>query len=148
MAHLQNLKWPIAVRRTFILILYGVSGVLIEYSAHNCRYFDFRLFETLMLVILRLFINLRTQIQQMGHLQHLKWPMDVRRPFLLRLYDVSGVLIGLIHVNLYYYQKYMPPPIKILGGGHHIHYSSCLEGCMRIEKNIGFDPKSGRKGGT
>ena len=25
-------------------------------------------------------------------------------------------LSGLIHVNLYYYQKYMPPPIKILGG--------------------------------
>ena len=37
-------------------------------------------------------------------------------------------------------------PSKSWGGGHHIHYSSCLEGCMRLEKNIGFAPKSGRKG--
>ena len=50
-----------AVRRPFILSLYGVTGVLIEYSAHNCRYFDFRPSETLILVILRLFFTLRTQ---------------------------------------------------------------------------------------
>ena len=50
-----------AVRRPFILNLYGVSGVLIEYSAHNCRYFYFRHFETLIVVILRLFITVRAQ---------------------------------------------------------------------------------------
>ena len=41
-----------AVRRPFILSLYGVAGVLIEYSAHNCRCFDFRPFGTLFLAIL------------------------------------------------------------------------------------------------
>ena len=157
MAHLQHLKWPIAVRRQFILSLHGVSGVLIEYSAHNCRYFDFRPPETIILVILGPFFTLRitksnksaifktwnclwqlednlywvymefqvfwlnillaiadililypsrhwfwpfwdflsplgSTIQEMGHLQHLKWPMAVRRPFILSLYGVSGVL--------------------------------------------------------
>ena len=47
MPHLQHLKWPIALRRQFILSLHGVSGALIEYSAHNCRYLDFRHSETL-----------------------------------------------------------------------------------------------------
>ena len=82
-----------AVIRPFILGLYGVSGVLIEYYDHNCRYFDFRPFDTLIVVILRLFSPLRPQIQEMGHLQHLKWPMAVRRPFILSLYGVLGVLI-------------------------------------------------------
>ena len=49
-----------ADRRPFILSLYGVPGVLIEYSAHNCSYFDFRPSETLILVILRLLFTLRT----------------------------------------------------------------------------------------
>ena len=49
------------VRRPFFLRLYDVSGVLIEYSAHNCRYFDFRPFETLILVILGPFFMLRTK---------------------------------------------------------------------------------------
>ena len=40
MGHLQQIKWSMAVRIPFILIIYGVSGVVIEYSAHNCRYFD------------------------------------------------------------------------------------------------------------
>ena len=93
MAHLQHLKWPIAVRRPFILSIYGVSGVLIEYSAHNCRYFDFRPFETMILFILRLFSPLGPKFQEMGNLQHLKWPMSVRRPFILSLYGVSGVLL-------------------------------------------------------
>ena len=93
MGHLQHLKWPMAVRRPFILNLYGVSGVLIEYYAHNFRYFDFRPFETLILVILRLFLPLGPKIQEMGHLQHLKWPMAVRTPFILSLYGVAGVLI-------------------------------------------------------
>ena len=47
-----------AVRRPFILSLYGVSGVLIEYSAHNCRYFDVRPSDTLILVILGDFFTL------------------------------------------------------------------------------------------
>ena len=38
-----------AVRRPFILSLYGVPGVLIEYSAHNCWYFYFRPSDTLIL---------------------------------------------------------------------------------------------------
>ena len=38
-----------AVRKPFILSLYGVLGVLIEYYAHNCRYFDFRPSDTLIL---------------------------------------------------------------------------------------------------
>ena len=42
-----------AVRRPFTLSLYGVSGVLIEYSAHNCRYFDFRPSDTLILAIFK-----------------------------------------------------------------------------------------------
>ena len=61
MAHLQQLKWPIADRKPFILSIYGVSGVLIEYSAHNCRYFDFRPFETLILAILGHFFIPRTK---------------------------------------------------------------------------------------
>ena len=60
MGHLQHLKWSMAVRRPFILSLYGDSGVLIEYSDHNCRYFDFRPFATLILVILRIFVTLKT----------------------------------------------------------------------------------------
>ena len=72
MAHFQHLKWHMAVRRPFILSMYGVSVVLMEYSAHNCRYFDFRPFETLILVILRLFLPLGPKIQEMSHLQHLK----------------------------------------------------------------------------
>ena len=56
---MQHVKWPMAVRRPYILSPYGVSGVLIEYSAHNCRYFDFRPSETLILVILGPFFTLR-----------------------------------------------------------------------------------------
>ena len=55
-----------AVRRPFILSLYRVSGVLIEYSAHNCRYFDFRPSETLILVILRYFFTLRKKYPRNG----------------------------------------------------------------------------------
>ena len=66
MGHLQHLKGPMAVRRPFILSLYGVLGVLIQYSAHNCRYLDFRPFETLILVILRIFVTLRTQNPRNG----------------------------------------------------------------------------------
>ena len=54
---------------------------------------DFRPVETLILVILRLFSPLGPKIQEMGHLQHLKWPMAVRRPFIPNLYGVSGVLV-------------------------------------------------------
>ena len=50
-----------AVRRPFILSLYGVAGVLIEHSAHNCRYFDFRPFGTLFLAILGIFCTLTPQ---------------------------------------------------------------------------------------
>ena len=103
MPHLKHLKWPIAVRRPFFLSLYGVSGVVIEYSAHNCRYFDFRPFETLFLVNLRLFSPLGPKIQEMGHLQHLKWPMAVRRPFILSLYGVSGVVIEYSANNCRYF---------------------------------------------
>ena len=49
--------------------------------------------ETLILVILILFSPLGPNIQEMDHLQHLKWPMAVRIPFILSLYGVSGVLI-------------------------------------------------------
>ena len=103
MCHLHHLKWPMAVRRPFILSLYGVAGVLIEYSSHNCRYFDFIHFETLILVILRLFSPLGPKIEEMGHLQHLKWPMSVRRPFILSLYGVSGVLIEYSAHNYRYF---------------------------------------------
>ena len=103
MGHLQHLKWPMTVRRPFILSPYGVSWVLMEYSAYNCRYFDFRHFETLILVILRLFSQLGPKIQEMGHLQHLKWPMAVRRPFILSLYGVSGVLIEYSAYNCRYF---------------------------------------------
>ena len=103
MGHPQHVKWPMVVIKSFILSLYGVSRVIIEYYAHNCRYFDFRPFETLILVILRLFINLRTQNPRNGHLQHLKWPMAVRRPFILSLYEVSGVLIEYSAHNCRYF---------------------------------------------
>ena len=103
MGHLQNLKWSMAVRTPFILSLYGVSGVLIEYSTHNCRYFDFRPYETLILVMLRLVSPLGPKIQEMGHLQHLKWPMVVRRPFILSLYGVAGVLIEYSAHNCRYF---------------------------------------------
>ena len=85
MGHLQHLKWPMAVRRPFILSMYGVSGVLMEYSARNCRYLYFRPFETLILVILRIFSPLGPKTQEIGYLQHLKWPMTVRRPFILSM---------------------------------------------------------------
>ena len=98
MGHLQHLKWPMAVRRPFILSLYGVSSVIFNFylCAHNCSYFDFRPSETLILVIFRLFSPLGPKIQEMSHLQHLKWPMAVRRPFILSLYGVSGILIAYI----------------------------------------------------
>ena len=66
MDHLQHLKWLMAVRRSFILSLYGVSGVVIEYSAHNCSYFDFRPSETLILVIWGYLFTLRTQNTRNG----------------------------------------------------------------------------------
>ena len=59
--NLAHLKWPIDVRRAFILSLYGVSGVIIEYFAHNCRYFDFKPSETLILVMFGHFCSFRTQ---------------------------------------------------------------------------------------
>ena len=85
MGDLQHLKWPMAVRRPFILSMYGDSGVLMEYSAYNCRYFYFRPFETLILVILRIFSPLGPKIQEIGYLQHIKWPMIVRRQFILSM---------------------------------------------------------------
>ena len=36
MSHLQHLKWSMKGRTPFILSLYGVAGVLIEYSFHKC----------------------------------------------------------------------------------------------------------------
>ena len=63
---LQHLKWPIAVRIPFILSLYGVSGVLTEYSAHNFSYFDFRPRETLIFAILGHFFTLRTKNSRNG----------------------------------------------------------------------------------
>ena len=92
-----------AVRRPFILSLYGVSGVLIEYSAHNCRYFDFIPSETLIFVILGHFSPLGFKIQEIGHLQHTKWHMAVRRPFILSLYGVPGVLIEYSAHNCSYF---------------------------------------------
>ena len=92
-----------AVRRPFILSLYGVSGVLIAYSAHNCSYFDFRPSETLILVIGEFFSPLGPKIQEMGHLQHLKCPMAVRTPFILSLYGVAGVLIEYSAHNCRYF---------------------------------------------
>ena len=91
------------VRRPFILSLYVVSCVLIEYSTHNCNYFDFIPSETIILVILILFSRLGPKIQEMGHLQHLKWPMAVRRPFILSLYGVSGDLIEYSAHNCRYF---------------------------------------------
>ena len=103
MGNLQHLKWPMAVRRPFILSMYGVSGVIMEYSAHNCRYFDFIPFESMILVILRLFSPVGPKIKEMGHLQHLKWPVAVRRPFILSMYGVSGVLIEYSAHNCRYF---------------------------------------------
>ena len=103
MDNLQHLKWHMAVRRPFILSLYRVSGVLIEYSGHNCRYFDFRPFATLIFVIFRIFSPLGHNIKEIVHLQHLKWPMAVRRPFILSLYGVSGVLIEYSAHNCRYF---------------------------------------------
>ena len=103
MAHLQYLKWPIAVPRPFILSIYGVTGFLIEYSAHNCRYFAFRPSETLIWVMLRHFSPLGHKIQEIGNLQHLKWHMAVRTPFILSLYGVSGVLIEYSAHNCRYF---------------------------------------------
>ena len=103
MDHLQQLKWHMAVIRPFILSLYGVARVVIEYSAHNCRHFDFRPFETLILVILRILSPLGPKIQEMSHLQHLKWPIAVRRPFIMSLYGVSGVLIEYSAHNCRYF---------------------------------------------
>ena len=113
MGHLQHIKLTMEVRRPFILSLYGVSGVLIEYSAHNCTYFDFRPIETLILVILRLFSPLGPKIQEMGHLQHLKWPVAVRTPFILRLYGVAGVLIEYSAHNCSYFD-FIPSETLIL----------------------------------
>ena len=100
MDHLQHLKWHMAVIRPFILSLYGVPGVLIVFSAHNCRYFYFRPSETLILI---LFSPLGRKIQEMGHLQNLKWPMAVSRPFILSLYGVAGVLIEYSAHNCRYF---------------------------------------------
>ena len=66
---MDHLKWHMEVRRPFILSLYGVSGILIEYSAHDCNYLNFRHFETVSLDILRLFSPLRPKIQEMDHLE-------------------------------------------------------------------------------
>ena len=67
------------------------QGVLIEYYAHNCRHFYVRPSDTRILVILGHFFTLR--IKNPRNLQHLKWPIAVRTPFILSLYGISGVLI-------------------------------------------------------
>ena len=92
-----------AVRRPFILSLYGVSCVIIEYSAYNWSYLDFRPSETLILVILSIFSSLGPKTQEIGYLQHLKWPMTVRRPFILSMYGVSGVLMEYSAHNCRYF---------------------------------------------
>ena len=113
MGHLQHLKWPIAVRTPFILSIYEVSGVIIEYFAHNCRYFDFRPFETKILVILSIVSPLGPKTQEIGYLKHLKWPMTVRRPFILSMYGVSGVLMEYSAHNCKYFD-FRPYETKIL----------------------------------
>ena len=123
MGHLQHLKWPMAVRRPFILSMYGVSGVLMEYSAHNCRYLDFRPFETLILVILRLFSPLGHKIQEICHLKHLKWHMAVRRPFILSLYGVSEVLMEYSAHNCRYFD-FRPFETVILVMAHFLDFGS------------------------
>ena len=122
MGHLQHLKWHMVVSRQFILSLYGVAGVLIEHSAHNCRYFDFIPSETLIFVILGHFCSpLVPKIQEMGHLQHIKWTMEVRRPFILSLYGVAGVLIEYSANNCRYFD-FRPFEILILAILGHIFY--------------------------
>ena len=76
------------VRTSFVLSLYGVSGVLIEYSAHNCRYCDFRPSETLIMVILGHFVTLRRQYPINGPSPTPQWPMVSQRPFIFSLYRV------------------------------------------------------------
>ena len=39
---------------------------------------------------LKKYFQLRAEYSDIFNLEHLKWPMDVRRPFLLRQNDVSG----------------------------------------------------------
>ena len=80
-----------------------LQAFLIEYSAHNCRYFDFISSETLILVILGHFFTLWTRNKKMDHLQHLKWHMAVIRPFILSLYGVPGVLIEYSAHNCRYF---------------------------------------------
>ena len=64
--NLEHLKWHMAVSRPFILCLYGVAGVLIEYSAHNCRNFDFIPSETIIFVTLGHFFTLWTRNTRNG----------------------------------------------------------------------------------
>ena len=53
-------------RSQFIMSLYWVSGVLIEYYAHNCKYVDVRPSETLILVILGHYFTLRIKNPRNG----------------------------------------------------------------------------------
>ena len=140
MGHLQHLKWPMAVRTPFILSLYGVSGVVIEYSAHNCRYLDFRPSETLIWSFWDICSHLGPKILEMVHLQHIKRHMAVRRQFILRLYGVSGVLIEYSAHNCRYFDfipfetlilvilpLFSPFGPKILEMGHLQHLKRYIE---------------------
>ena len=39
---------------------------------------------------------------------------------------------------------YIPSAKKSRGGGHHSHYVFCVEGCLRLQKNIGLRPLNRR----
>ena len=69
-------------------------GVLIKNSDRKCIYFDFRPSEIQIWATFDIFAHLGPKIQEMGHLQHLKWPITVSKPFILGLCGVSGVPIG------------------------------------------------------
>ena len=50
--------------------------------------------------------------------------------------ESEKVINGLIHVNL----KPTPSQAKKSRGGHLSHYVFCVEGCLRLQKNIGLRP--------
>ena len=107
MCHLQHIKWPVAVRRPFILSLYGVPGVLIEYSAHNCRYCDFRHSATLIKVILGHFVTLRINKSKEWAICNTSnglWQLEDHLYWVYRyIYGVSGVLIEYAAHNCRYF---------------------------------------------
>ena len=53
----------------------------------------------------------------------------------LKFFDL--LIFGLIHVNLWKALTYMCLSKKILGGAHFSFYASCLEVCLRLQKNLG-----------